>query len=264
MPTRTRATAMFVAEAWVTTPSGWPSTSGRTSCTRRSTSTSSATPWDAGRAARRPSTSASPRPRPSGRRPPGCCPTTTSPATRPATRDSTPPAAVSRRATGSGPTPRSTPRSACAGPGPRRCSMLALPGSAYVYQGEELGLPDVVDLPEDVLADPIWERSGHTERGRDGCRVPIPWTARRTVARVRQRRALAAAAADLRRASRCRREQGVEGSTLELYRRRCAAGGASRSRPASTGCRRPAGSLAFRRKADGDGRALVCVVALHG
>jgi alpha-glucosidase len=55
--------------------------------------------------------------------------------------------------------------------------MLALPGSAYVYQGEELGLPEVQDLPDEVLADPMWERSGHTERGRDGCRVPIPWTA---------------------------------------------------------------------------------------
>ncbi|MEU4739761.1 glycoside hydrolase family 13 protein [Actinosynnema sp. NPDC023658] len=54
--------------------------------------------------------------------------------------------------------------------------MLALPGSAYVYQGEELGLPEVLDLPEDVLQDPVWERSGRTDRGRDGCRVPIPWT----------------------------------------------------------------------------------------
>ncbi|MGW7486951.1 glycoside hydrolase family 13 protein [Streptomyces sp. NPDC054786] len=53
--------------------------------------------------------------------------------------------------------------------------MLALPGGAYVYQGEELGLPEVEDLPEEVLQDPIWERSGHTDHGRDGCRVPIPW-----------------------------------------------------------------------------------------
>ncbi|HWC84194.1 MAG TPA: glycoside hydrolase family 13 protein [Pseudonocardiaceae bacterium] len=53
---------------------------------------------------------------------------------------------------------------------------LALPGSAYVYQGEELGLPQVTDLPESVLADPVWTRSGHTDRGRDGCRVPIPWS----------------------------------------------------------------------------------------
>ncbi|ANS62846.1 alpha-glucosidase [Streptomyces lincolnensis] len=54
--------------------------------------------------------------------------------------------------------------------------MLALPGGAYIYQGDELGLPEVEDLPEDVLEDPIWERSGHTDRGRDGCRVPIPWS----------------------------------------------------------------------------------------
>jgi alpha-glucosidase len=53
---------------------------------------------------------------------------------------------------------------------------LALPGGAYIYQGEELGLPEVEDLPESVLQDPVWERSGHTERGRDGCRIPIPWS----------------------------------------------------------------------------------------
>jgi alpha-glucosidase len=54
--------------------------------------------------------------------------------------------------------------------------MLALPGSAYVYQGEELGLPEVLDLPEDALQDPVWRRSGYTDRGRDGCRVPLPWS----------------------------------------------------------------------------------------
>jgi alpha-glucosidase len=53
--------------------------------------------------------------------------------------------------------------------------LLALPGGAYLYQGEELGLPEVEDLPAEVLDDPVWERSGHTDRGRDGCRVPIPW-----------------------------------------------------------------------------------------
>ena len=53
---------------------------------------------------------------------------------------------------------------------------LGLPGGAYVYQGEELGLPEVEDLPDEVLQDPTWERSGHTDRGRDGCRVPIPWS----------------------------------------------------------------------------------------
>uniref|UniRef100_UPI001178542B alpha-amylase family glycosyl hydrolase n=1 Tax=Allokutzneria sp. NRRL B-24872 TaxID=1137961 RepID=UPI001178542B len=51
---------------------------------------------------------------------------------------------------------------------------LALPGVVYLYNGEELGLPNV-DLPDWALQDPVWERSGHTERGRDGCRVPMPW-----------------------------------------------------------------------------------------
>jgi alpha-glucosidase len=54
--------------------------------------------------------------------------------------------------------------------------LLALPGGVYLYQGEELGLPEVEDLPEELLEDPTWERSGHTVRGRDGCRVPLPWT----------------------------------------------------------------------------------------
>jgi len=55
--------------------------------------------------------------------------------------------------------------------------MLALPGSAYLYQGEELGLPEVADLPPDALQDPAWVRSAGAEKGRDGCRVPLPWTA---------------------------------------------------------------------------------------
>ncbi len=55
--------------------------------------------------------------------------------------------------------------------------MLALPGSAYLYQGEELGLPEVIDLPDAARADPTWFRSGGTRYGRDGCRVPIPWRA---------------------------------------------------------------------------------------
>ncbi|MQY06363.1 glycoside hydrolase family 13 protein [Actinomadura macrotermitis] len=54
--------------------------------------------------------------------------------------------------------------------------LLALPGSAYLYQGEELGLHEVTDLPEEALRDPIWKRSNGTQRGRDGCRVPIPWS----------------------------------------------------------------------------------------
>jgi len=53
--------------------------------------------------------------------------------------------------------------------------MLALPGAVFLYQGEELGLPEVLDIPVDRLQDPIWKMSGNKERGRDGCRVPLPW-----------------------------------------------------------------------------------------
>ncbi|HET8780030.1 MAG TPA: DUF3459 domain-containing protein, partial [Agromyces sp.] len=51
---------------------------------------------------------------------------------------------------------------------------MALPGSFYLYQGEELGLPEV-ELPRNVLEDPIHFRSGGVDPGRDGCRVPLPW-----------------------------------------------------------------------------------------
>ena len=54
--------------------------------------------------------------------------------------------------------------------------MLALPGSAYLYQGEELGLPEVVDIPAALRQDPAFFRSSGREVGRDGCRVPPPWT----------------------------------------------------------------------------------------
>ncbi len=52
----------------------------------------------------------------------------------------------------------------------------ALPGGVYVYQGDELGLWEVEDIPFEQLRDPVWERSGHTDKGRDGCRVPLPWS----------------------------------------------------------------------------------------
>ncbi len=51
----------------------------------------------------------------------------------------------------------------------------ALPGSLYIYQGDELGLPEVEDLPADRLEDPMHFRSGGIDPGRDGCRVPLPW-----------------------------------------------------------------------------------------
>ena len=95
--------------------------------------------------------------------------------------------------------------------------MLALPGSAYLYQGEELGLPDATQLPDDVLQDPIWTRSDHAERGRDGCRVPVPWTPDGPSLGfgpgepwLPQPAAYASLAPT--------EQDGVEGSTLELYR----------------------------------------------
>jgi alpha-glucosidase len=54
--------------------------------------------------------------------------------------------------------------------------MLALPGSAYLYQGEELGLPEVIDIPDGARQDPTWLRSKGQRYGRDGCRVPLPWS----------------------------------------------------------------------------------------
>ncbi len=54
--------------------------------------------------------------------------------------------------------------------------VAALPGSLYIYQGDELGLEEVQDLPEHQLEDPMHFRSGGADPGRDGCRVPLPWS----------------------------------------------------------------------------------------
>ena len=96
--------------------------------------------------------------------------------------------------------------------------MLALPGSSYLYQGEELGLPDSIDMPDHYRQDPTWPRSGHTERGRDGCRVPFPWEGDRPSygfgssdqTWLPQPASYAALSVD--------RQVGTPGSTLELYR----------------------------------------------
>ncbi|OJX94648.1 MAG: hypothetical protein BGO96_00740 [Micrococcales bacterium 73-15] len=53
--------------------------------------------------------------------------------------------------------------------------LCALPGAVYLYQGQELGLPEVEDLPDEVRQDPVFHRTGGAARGRDGCRVPLPW-----------------------------------------------------------------------------------------
>jgi alpha-glucosidase len=96
--------------------------------------------------------------------------------------------------------------------------MVALPGSAYLYQGEELGLPEVIDLPDSARQDPTWFRTNGERYGRDGCRVPIPWESGAPAAGFNATGASwlpqpadwGSFARDLQR--------GVEGSTLELYR----------------------------------------------
>ncbi|MFM6971426.1 MAG: glycoside hydrolase family 13 protein [Rhodoluna sp.] len=55
-------------------------------------------------------------------------------------------------------------------------ALLALPGSTYLYQGEELGLPEVLDIPADRMQDPQFFRNPDLGMSRDGCRVPLPWT----------------------------------------------------------------------------------------
>jgi len=55
--------------------------------------------------------------------------------------------------------------------------MLALPGGVYLYQGEELGLPDHTTLPDAAREDPTFARTAGSRLGRDGCRIPLPWTA---------------------------------------------------------------------------------------
>jgi alpha-glucosidase len=95
--------------------------------------------------------------------------------------------------------------------------MLALPGSVYIYQGEELGLPEVYDLPEEVLEDPVWIRSRHTEKGRDGCRVPLPWTVEGSSFGFGSGPSWLPQPADWGQYS-VEAQDGVEGSVLELYR----------------------------------------------
>jgi alpha-glucosidase len=101
--------------------------------------------------------------------------------------------------------------------------MLALPGSAYLYQGEELGLPEHTTMSHEHRQDPARARSGNTVVGRDGCRVPIPWEADAPSygfgpsdrSWLPQPAIWAEYALD--------RQQGVPGSTWELYRAALAA-----------------------------------------
>jgi alpha-glucosidase len=96
--------------------------------------------------------------------------------------------------------------------------MFALPGSAYVFEGEELGLPEHTTLPADTRQDPAFFRTAGAEIGRDGCRVPLPWSATEPAfgfsatgkSWLPQPPSFAELAVD--------RQLGSAGSTLELYR----------------------------------------------
>jgi alpha-glucosidase len=96
--------------------------------------------------------------------------------------------------------------------------MFALPGSAYIYEGEELGLPEHTTLPATVRQDPSFFRTNGAEAGRDGCRVPLPWRSDAPglgfgstgATWLPQPEAFAELAVNL--------QEGVAGSTLEFYR----------------------------------------------
>ena len=102
--------------------------------------------------------------------------------------------------------------------------MLALPGGAYMYQGEELALPEVRDIPESRLTDPRWKMSGRSDRGRDGCRVPLPWSSNPAGAfGFSNKDSLTPDQAWLPQspwwgAFSVDSQDGVEGSTLSMYR----------------------------------------------
>ncbi|MGC5049667.1 alpha-amylase family glycosyl hydrolase [Micrococcus porci] len=98
---------------------------------------------------------------------------------------------------------------------------LALPGSAYIYQGDELGLPEHTTLPAELREDPYFFRTGGAEPGRDGCRIPLPWAADERALGFSGPDADAAPwlpQPDSFRVLAADRQVGVEGSHFELYR----------------------------------------------
>jgi alpha-glucosidase len=97
--------------------------------------------------------------------------------------------------------------------------MLGLPGAAYLYQGEELGLPDATTLPDEVRQDPGFLRTNGRETGRDGCRIPFPWSASGPTLGFGPTEAAWLPQPAGYRDLAVDRQEGVPGSTLELYRR---------------------------------------------
>ncbi|GGW40004.1 alpha-glucosidase [Streptomyces lucensis JCM 4490] len=143
--------------------------------------------------------------------------------------------------------------------------MLALPGSAYLYQGEELGLPEVVDLPDEVRQDPAFFRSSGQDGTRDGCRVPLPWSGQEApfgFGPVAGGPSWLPQPADWKHLT-VEAQQGDPTSTLEFYRSALAV---RREHPALGAGRQitwldtPEGVLAFRR--DTSEGSFVCTVNL--
>lgn len=96
--------------------------------------------------------------------------------------------------------------------------MLGLPGSAYLYQGEELGLPEHTTLEPQYREDPTFFRTNGERVGRDGCRVPLPWDARKPAFGFNQTgKSWLPQPESYRRYARSEQD-GVAGSTLELYK----------------------------------------------
>ncbi|WP_049574920.1 glycoside hydrolase family 13 protein [Streptomyces sp. SBT349] len=148
--------------------------------------------------------------------------------------------------------------------------MLALPGSAYLYQGEELGLPEVTDLPDEARQDPAFFRRGGGDSDgqdglRDGCRVPIPWTAQGSSygfgdggSWLPQPTAWGGLAVA--------EQTGDPASTLELYRAALSTRRVHTALGAGDAVEwldAPDGVLAFRRRGV-DGSAVVCAVNTTG
>ncbi len=96
--------------------------------------------------------------------------------------------------------------------------MLALPGSAYLYQGEELGLPDSTDMPHEHRQDPAFHRTEGLSIGRDGCRVPMPWRADAPAMGFNDTGETWLPQPEVYREYAADTQDGVPGSTLELYR----------------------------------------------
>jgi alpha-glucosidase len=96
--------------------------------------------------------------------------------------------------------------------------MLALPGGAYIYQGEELGLPEHTTIDGNFRQDPTYFRTKGERVGRDGCRVPIPWEADAPAFGFSPTGESWLPQPDLYKSYARDLQEGVQGSTLELYK----------------------------------------------